>query len=254
MIKIKDIFDFLCELAPLDTQADFDNAGFMMGHAENEVRRVLLALDVTDEVADEAITEGAELIISHHPLIWKPLKSISSSEPVQNRILKLAENKIAVISMHTNLDAAKGGVNDVLMSLFEISPDDTICDGCGRIGSFENEISLERFLELCRDKLKGNGLRYYDSGRPVRRLAVLGGSGGSCIREAYEKGCDSYLTADIGYHQFMEAAELGINVIDGDHFCTENPMIPVLAGRLKKSFPDVEFVVSKCHRQYISFA
>ena len=130
MIKVRDIFDKLREIAPLEYQMGFDNSGFLLGRADSEVERVLLSLDVTEKVVDEAIELGAQLIVSHHPLIFSPLKSIRDE-----KLLKLAENGISVISMHTNLDIAKGGVNDVLLRLLGATGDEVLDDeGCGRVG------------------------------------------------------------------------------------------------------------------------
>ena len=250
MAKVEDIFKELCSYAPLNLQMSFDNSGFLFGRKDSAVNKVLLALDITPAVVEEASELGAELIVSHHPLIFSALKSITDE-----KLLKLAENKINVISMHTNLDIAWGGVNDVLMEALGVSSEGALDeDGCGRIGKLPAPMSMQDFLALCKDTLKTGGLRYYDSGRQVNQLAVMGGAGGDSVETAYRLGCDTYLTADIKYHQFLQAAEFGINLIDGDHFCTENLIIPVLAARLGSRFEDVSFTVSKKHRQLISFA
>ena len=212
---------------------DFDNAGLQTGRLSASLNRAVLALDITEAVIDEAAAEKAQLIISHHPLIWGTLKSVSGRRG--EKLLRLAENGIAAISMHTNLDIAAGGVNDVLLGLFcaeAQGPLDNL--GCGRLGNLEETMELSAFLARVREK--------------------LGGAGGDALEAAAERGCDTYLTADIKYDQFLLAAELGINLIDGDHFCTENPVIPVLAEALAKRFPDTEFIVSKKHQQLISFA
>lgn len=249
MTTVGNIYDFLCELAPLELQMGFDNSGFQLGHKSAQVQRALLSLDVTDEVVDEAIKLGAQLIVSHHPLIFTPLKSIQDE-----KLLKLIENQIAVISMHTNLDIAEGGVNDVLINLLGAKANGALdAEGCGRVGNLPQVQQFDDFLCLCKDVLENNGLRYYSAGKPVKRLAVMGGSGGDAVEAAFEKGCDTYVTADIKYHQFIEAKELGINLIDADHFCTENPVIPVLCARLAENFKDVRFSVSAKHRQLISF-
>jgi dinuclear metal center protein, YbgI/SA1388 family len=255
MTCIQDVFEELCRLAPLELQMDFDNAGFQIGRADREVHRVLLALDVTDTVTEEAHEIGAELIVSHHPLIFSPLKAVNNTSPVQNRVLMLAENRIGLISMHTNLDIARGGVNDVLIRLLGAEPEDVLDpDGCGRIGTLPFPMELDRFLALCKDRLHVHTLRYCTGGRPVSKLAVMGGAGAGSVEEAAAKGCDTYLTADIKYHQFQHAAELGLNLIDADHFYTENPVIPALAKRLADVFPDVEFRVSAKHTACVHFA
>lgn len=249
MTTVGNIYDFLCELAPLELQMGFDNSGFQLGRKSVQVQRALLSLDVTDEVVDEAIKLGAQLIVSHHPLIFTPLKSIQDE-----KLLKLIENQIAVISMHTNLDIAEGGVNDVLINLLGAKANGALdAEGCGRVGNLPQVQQFDDFLCLCKDVLENNGLRYYSAGKPVKRLAVMGGSGGDAVEAAFEKGCDTYVTADIKYHQFIEAKELGINLIDADHFCTENPVIPVLCAKLAENFKDVRFSVSAKHRQLISF-
>lgn len=249
MRKAGEIYEYLKELAPLELQMDFDNSGFQLGRLDAEVNRALLALDVTEEVVGEAIELGAQLIISHHPLIFSKLRSI-----MDTKLLRLAENRIAVISMHTNLDIATGGVNDVLITLLGARADGPLDpDNCGRVGELPEAQQFDSFLRFCKTALDSKGLRYYDAGRPVKRLAVMGGSGGDYIGCAVEKGCDTYVTADIKYHQFLEAKELGINLIDGDHFCTENPVIPSLCEKLRHEFPDVCFTVSARHGQVISF-
>ncbi len=255
MRKIAEIYDFLCELAPLELQMGFDNSGFQIGRKDKEIDKVLLALDVTDAVLDEAIELGAGLIISHHPLIFSAVKSIDGSTPEGNRLLRIAENGIAVISMHTNLDIAEGGVNDVLIRLLGAEPVTVLdSEGCGRIGELNTPQELSAFLDICRDKLNVNGIRYYDAGKKVSRLAVMGGAGGDSLEDAYNKACDTYVTSDIKYHQFLRAQELKINLIDADHFCTENPVIPVLKGKLTAKFADVEFAVSEKHKALIRFA
>ena len=253
MAKLNDIYSRLCEIAPLELQMDFDNAGIQIGRMNADVTKALLALDITDAVIDEAIDLGAQLIISHHPMLFHPEKSIRDDRLVPAKLLKLAENRIAAISMHTNLDIAPDGVNDVLINLLGASAIEALDDGCGRVGSLPEEMSMKDFLLRCKAVLHTDGLRYCDSGRPVKKLAVMGGAGGDSLMQAFEKGCDTYVTADIKYHQFLDAAELGINLIDGDHFGTENPVILHLAQKLRREMPDVEFLVSSRHRQVISF-
>ena len=255
MTTIRDIFKTLCGIAPLELQMGFDNAGFQLGRIDREARRVLLALDVTDAVAEEARSDGAELIISHHPLIFSPRKAVTDADPVQKRALYLIENGIALISMHTNLDVAEGGVNDVLIRLLGAEPEAPLdADGCGRIGSLPEPMLLSAFLERSKDILHAPALRYCKGEDLVSRIAVMGGSGGGSLEDAVRLGCDTYVTADVKYHQFQRAAECGLTLIDADHFYTENPIIPALAERLREEFPGVEFRVSQEHRACIRFA
>jgi len=253
MTAIRDIFAALCRIAPLELQMDFDNAGFQIGHAEREVRRVLLALDATDTVVEEAELLGAELIVTHHPLLFSPLRSLTDLDPTQRRALALAEKGIGLISMHTNLDTAEGGVNDVLIRLLGADPEDALDEGCGRIGTLPQTMELSAFLEVCKQRLQVPVLRFTDGGKVVHRIAVMGGAGADSLERAVKAGCDTYVTADIKYHQFQHAAELGLNLIDADHFYTENPVIPALAQLLSTQFSDVEFHVSKRHTDCIHF-
>lgn len=249
MTTVGDIYAFLQELAPLELQLGFDNAGIQLGRLDGGVRRALLALDATSEVAAEAAEAGCELIITHHPLFFTPVKHVTDE-----LTLSLIEGHVALISMHTNLDIAEGGVNDVLIALLGAQAQGGLdADNCGRIGTLPQELALEEFLARCKAALNTRGLRYYDAGRGVNRLAVMGGAGGDAVYAAYEKGCDTYVTADVKYHQFLQAKELGINLIDADHFCTENPVIYALEKKLSAAFPAVEFIISERHAQTVCF-
>ncbi len=253
MRTLEEIFSYLCTVAPLELQMDFDNSGLLIGRRGAAVRKAIVALDITNEVIDEAVDEGAQLVISHHPIIFHKLQSVSD-EGDDDRVLRMAECGIAAICMHTNLDIADGGVNDVLIRLLGAACEGPLDqDGCGRLGALDVPMPLDSFLSLCKARLQVNGLRYYDAGKDVSRIAVMGGAGGDGLYDAAEKGCDTYVTADIKYHHFLDAARLGINLIDADHFCTENPVVPVLAEKMSSAFPDVVFQVSSRHRALISF-
>ena len=253
MPTVQEIFETIAQWAPTELQMDFDNSGFLLGHGDRRVRKVLLALDITLPVIHEAEELGAELIVSHHPLIFRPLKSLTY-EGSGRKALELAEKGIAAICMHTNLDIAAGGVNDVLIRLLGAQPDGALdAEGCGRVGTLPQPMELRDFLALCRERLHVNGLRYVDGGKPVQHIAVMGGSGGDEFLLALNKGCDTYVTADVKYHSFLDAAEAGLNLIDADHFCTENPVIPDLAHRLQMAFPELECQVSHVHGPVISF-
>lgn len=263
MRTVKDIFDYLNTLAPVGLKMSFDNVGILAGSEKAQVKKCLLALDITDDVIDEAVSMGADLIVSHHPLIFHELKSVVAEDLVGRKMIKLIKNNISAVCMHTNLDIAQGGVNDALMSALGgcvsgfLEPCGMDADGapvgCGRIGELPESIELQRFLQICKNTLHVNGLRYHDAGRPVKKLAVMGGSGGDCIALAKSLGCDTYVTADIKYNGFLDAKELGINLIDADHFCTENVVIPVLHEKLSAEFDDVDFSISSVHRQTAQF-
>ena len=240
MTKVQDIFQTLCRTAPLELQMDFDNSGFLLGYGNAPVTKALLALDVTDAVIDEAIREKAELIISHHPLIFHPLRTITNNTPEGRRVLRLIENRIAVISMHTNLDIAEGGVNDVLMAALGVQTEAALDeDGCGRIGVLDAKLSMQEFLPRVKEALNCNGLRYVDAGKSVYRVAVMGGAGADSIDRAVALGCDTYVTADIKYHQFQRALD---------------PVMSALFDMLRTRHADVRFLVSELHHPIIRFA
>ncbi|MGM9614465.1 MAG: Nif3-like dinuclear metal center hexameric protein [Oscillospiraceae bacterium] len=254
MPTVGELYAVLAEKAPPALKLDFDNVGLLVGRADRAVNKVIAALDITDEVITEAVCEKAELIVSHHPLFFE-LKSVTDATWTGERALTLAENRIAAICMHTNLDAARGGVNDALLAALGADYTDELDEKSliGRVGELPEAVSLADFLSTVKTALGGNGLRYHDAGRPVHRVAVCGGSGGGEIALAYAAGCDTYVTADIKYDPFLEAKHLGINLIDADHFCTENVVIPVLRDWLREAFPEVDVVISRIHGQTAQF-
>lgn len=263
MTSVKQIYDYLNGLAPVSLKMDFDNVGLLIGDERAAVDTCLVALDITDEVIQEAIDRKAQLIVSHHPIIFGGIKSVTASDLVGRKLIALIKNGISAICMHTNLDIAEGGVNDALMAALSASSEGyleacgTDADGkpvgCGRIGKLYAEMDFDAFLSLCKSALGANGLRYHYAGRPVKRLAVMGGSGGGSLMDAVNAGCDTYVTSDVKYNCFLDAKELGINLVDADHFCTENVIVPVLAEKLGASFSGVDFIISTFHRQTAQF-
>ena len=256
MATVKDITETLGRLAPPELKMDFDNVGLLVGRPDAEVTKVLVALDITDEVIDEAAGLGAELIAAHHPLFFEGPKSIVDTDPSGRKIIALLTRGIAAVCMHTNLDAAQGGVNDVLAGTLGAAVVGVLNEETriGRVAELSEETTFPAFLKSTCAALRSRGLRYHDAGRPVRRIGVSGGSGGDDIPTAFGKGCDTYVTADIKYHQFLLARELGLNLVDADHFCTENVIVPVLAETISKKFGDhVQVFVSRVHGQTARF-
>ena len=254
MWKVSDILALLDKKAPMARKMDFDNVGLLVGRSGAGVSRALLSLDITEPVIAEARQTGAQLIVSHHPLFFS-LKSVTDAAQEGELALLLAEAGIAAICMHTNLDAAQGGVNDALMAALGGTATDVLEPetGIGRIGYLPESAAFPAFLARVRQALHANGLRYHDAGRPVKNLAVCGGSGGGELSLAVAAGCDTYVTADVKYHQFLQAAHEGINLIDAGHFCTENVVIPVLRDWLAGAFPDLDVRISQVHGQTAQF-
>lgn len=263
MATVKDIRDFYNEKAPYSMKLDFDNVGLLVGYCGSEVTRVVTALDITDQVIEEAIGLGAQLIVSHHPLIFDPLKHVTDDDSKGRKIIRLLTSGISTICLHTNLDTAEGGVNDALMAALGgrvtglLAPHGHHPDGrpygISRVGELPAPMEFSRFLAGVKESLGSNGLRYVSSGRPVHRIACCGGAGGGDMQKAWAAGCDTYVTADLKYDHFLWAAEAGLNLIDADHFCTENVVIPVIQALLREGFPELDVRISRVHGQTIRF-
>jgi len=264
MATVKDIFDSLCVLAPLERKMSYDNPGLLVGEPGRTVHRVLAALDVTEDVIGEAAGLGAELVVSHHPVIFgEGMKAVLDTDPTGMRIIALVRSGISAICMHTNLDVSAGGVNDALAKAVGIAEPGCITAdgvgadgreyGIGRFGLIRRETPLADFLPFVKSALGANGLRYLDAGKPVRKVAVCGGAGGDELAAVAALGCDTYVTADVKYNVFLDAASLGLNLIDAGHFPTENVVVPVLAEYIRAHFPQLDVRVSALHVQPESF-
>lgn len=257
MPTVKTIESRLFEFAPREKAMEWDNVGLLVGDPSAEVTRVLVSLDITEAVADEAIRLGAQLIVAHHPIMnckWLPVQTVRNDTPQGHLLMKILSAGISAICMHTNLDVAKGGVNDALAETLKlIDPGPLSEDGVGRIGSLPEPLSLPRFAASVAQALHCSGLRYADAGKPVSHVAVGGGACGDYVEKALESGCDTFVTADLGYHAFLDAGPKGINLIDAGHFPTEDVVCPVLIRFLKERFPALEIKKSASHREVIQY-
>ena len=263
MPTVADILQYTETIAPPYMKEDWDNVGLLCGRKDKEVSKILVALDPFRNVIDEAIEEKADLIVTHHPLIFgSPLLSVSEDTETGRNLLALIENGSAAINALTNLDLAPGGSNDVLahtLGLEEvqvITPEGTDTQGrpYGLLRSgIVKEQPLTEFLSSVKEKLHCEGLRYVDGGKPVRKVAVGGGSCAGGIEEVVAAGCDTFVTADVKYNQFRTAFELGLNLIEAGHFHTENPAMPVLAAKLQAAFPSITVKFSANHRECMKF-
>lgn len=265
MASVKEIHQYIDQIAPFSLQESWDNSGFLVGEGGKQIQRVLCALDITEHVVEEAVQLHAGLIVTHHPVIFHKLSSVTDESRTGAILLQLIAQNLAVISAHTNLDAAQGGVNDALaqaLGLQHITPFTSLQTDCygrscglGRMGLRGAKAASEfsAFAEFVRRRLSADGLRCYDAGRPVEKVAVLGGAGADWLLEAAEKGCDTYITSDISHHHWHDAITAQVNLIDAGHFNTEQVIIPVLAKRLAEQFPSVEFICSQRCQQPYSF-
>lgn len=262
MVTVKEVFDFLQEKAPFEYQAGFDNSGFLVGKQGRGVRKILVSLDITGEVAEEADRWGADLIVAHHPVIFHPVKSITDETPTGRILIQLLECGVSAICAHTNLDAVAEGVNDALARALGLEDVGQLRQegvdgqgrpyGIGRVGTVKEQ-SLSEFAAFVKAALGANGVRFADGGRPVRKVAVGGGACADMIGDALALGCDTFVTADVKYNGFLDARALGLNLIDAGHFPTENVVCPVLEGWLRERFPEVEVRRSAVHHEVFSY-
>lgn len=262
MATVRQIKEYFEGRVPSYMKQDFDNVGLLVGINETRVTRAVVALDITDDVIDEAKRLGAQLIVSHHPLFFS-LKKIDDGESSGRKIVSLLTSGISAICLHTNLDAAPGGVNDALMRAIGaevtglLEPEGKHPDGSdygiNRVGMMPSPVDMKDFLPELSKALRTNGLRYWDAKRPVYKLACCGGNGGGDLPEVIAAGCDTYVTSDVKYDHFLMAKERGVNLIDADHFCTENVVMPVIKDMLEEGFSDIQVYISQTHSQTAQF-
>lgn len=263
MTTVQQVYEVLDRKAPFSLQMDFDNAGFLVGYGDAPVTRILVALDITMPVIEEASAWGAQLIVSHHPVIFHPVRSLRDNDPTGRKLLALAERKMAAICAHTNLDAVQDGVNDQLAKALGLQRIEQLHQdgvdpsgapyGIGRVGEVE-PCTLAEFSEQVKKALHTGGVRVADGGKTVRRVAVGGGSCGSMLSDVLAKGCDTFVTADVKYDAFLDAAAQGVNLIDAGHFSTEDVVCPMLVQELSAAFPEVEVRKSLVHSEVFSYA
>lgn len=261
MTTVKDVLKYIEAIAPPYMKESWDRIGLNCGHMDATVTKVLVALDPFKEACQEAKDIGAELLVTHHALIWEQGFITDQTEQGRNTLF-LIENHIAHINAHTNLDCAPDGVNDVLartIGLKEIAiPYPAGADEEGREygllrSGIVEEQSLEKFMSHIKKVLNCPGLKYVSSGKPVRKVCVGGGGCGGELKSAAKAGCDTFITSDLRYNMYRDAYDLGINLIDAGHFHTENPVCEVIAKKLQEKFPDIQVVISEKHVDHGKF-
>ena len=245
MMKLIDLVAAVDARAPFATALSFDNSGILCGDPQREIRKVLLSLDITYDVIEQAFAQGVDLILTHHPALFSPQKAFSPSD----RVYRLIERGIAAVAAHTNLDAARGGVNDVLAQTVGLTQ---IEDWWGddpsfvsRKGVLPEAKPLTEYCTFVKQALKANSLRYADGGRPVHKVALCSGSGGDMWESLIGTDIDTLLTGEAKYHHFLEAAQAGINHIEAGHYATENIVLPVLEQWLKQTDPALEILYAQ---------
>ena len=244
-MKVNDILNCITEVAPLDWQESYDNAGLQVGDENAEVSKALVTLDVTEELVDEAITKDCDLIVSHHPLIFRGLKQVTPHSSIGRTIMKAVKHNISIISMHTNLDNSYLGVSGRLaeklglteLRILQPATPDPQLRGAGMIGEFAEAISEEDFLRRVAEIIGSPCLRHSAyTGRSVKRVAMCGGSGAFLLPDACAQHADAFLTADVKYHDFF-LPEGELLFVDGGHFETEQFTKELICGLIRKKFP-----------------
>ncbi len=233
MVQVRDILTVLDTIAPFHTAEQWDNVGLMVGDPHQEVRSALVALDPSLEVINAAAEAQKDLIITHHPLIFTPLKVVDLREAVSRKIATLIRCSVALVSLHTNFDIAAGGVSDVLAE--RLSLRDVQSFGPLRTGTVDGEQTLCAWAV----DLPFDTVRVADAGRLVKKICMCPGSGMEYIKSAVDMGCDTFVTGDVKYHGALDARESGINIVDLGHFATEQIALVPLTERLRRELPDI---------------
>lgn len=239
-MTVKDIFDFLNEKFPTETACDFDNVGLLVGDPNTEVKKAVVALDCTPNTVNTAIKNGCQLIITHHPVIFDPLKRVLAGSAVYEVI----KSGISVISMHTNLDVGIGGVNDCLCSALSLENVKKVPAADGyllNVGELPSPLCPDSLAEYIKEKL-GGGVKYFGTDKEIKRVLLCSGSGGSYVTEVKKHNCDALITADVKHNQFLDAERLDVSLYDAGHFETEDVVTEPLKRLLTQNFPSIQFI------------
>lgn len=244
MATVRQIDEAISARAPKALSADWDNDGIMCcADLDREVRRALFVLDINRQALEYAVAGGFDAILSHHPLIFRPLKAV-----LPGIIPALLANGISAMSYHTRLDAAPGGVNDALAEMLGLEDCAVFAEGCGRIGTLRDACAQAEFAALLRRKTGCAALKLGSGGREVHRVAVVSGSGGDYIGEAAALGADTFCSGEIGYHRMADAADAGMNAFEIGHDASENHAPRLLEAWVKDAFPDTVCAVFCANR------
>lgn len=225
-MTVKKMYEKLTERIPEYLSCEWDNDGIMCASDFSaEVNNILITLDVTEEIVDYAIGRNFDLIISHHPLIFKPIGKVTEENHISRKIIKLISNNVAVFSFHTRADKVTGGVNDLLADAIGLTDVIPFGEDClGRIGTLPEEYELEEFAENIKMALGADSVRFADAYNPVKRVALVGGDGKDYVKDAINAGADTYLSGRLSYNVMEEASDMGINLIEAGHYFTEFPV------------------------------
>lgn len=248
-MKIKDVISTLEQFAPLPLQESYDNAGLQIGLTEADVSGVLLCLDVTEAIVQEAIDKRCNMIVSHHPLLFHGLKQIGDSDYVQRATVMAIKNDIAIVSMHTNLDNVEGGVNSEIAR--RLGAEGEVTEGLF-VGEFAQPLSAEEYI--CNVKKIFNAGVVMTNGllkRPVKRIAICGGAGAFMLERAIEEGADAFLTGEMKYNDYFDREEIQITVIG--HYESEQFTKDLLKYIIDKGCPGIRTIVTENNTNPIKY-
>ncbi|OJV64558.1 MAG: Nif3-like dinuclear metal center hexameric protein [Clostridiales bacterium 38-18] len=256
-VTVADILKAIDQIAPFSTADDWDNSGLLVGDPNKIVNNVLLSLDVTEEVVNEAITGGYDLIISHHPLIFKGLKTLVSTTSPANSIIKLIKSDISIISAHTNLDLSfEYGINRYLADQYELKDLSRLNDeqGYGIIGEFSKEISVKVFLDKTKSIFNIQTIKCTNlNATEISRVALCSGASADFISDAIRNSVDAYITSDIKYHEAQSVIGTKVALFDVGHFESEFVYLHFLGETLSKCIKNVEFSVTTAEKPLFSY-
>ena len=260
-VKMRDIMWIMEDMAPSRYAEDWDNVGLNVGDEESDINKILIALDATEDVIDEAIEKKADLIITHHPLLFHSTKKITQSTIDGRKIIRLIKNNINHFAAHTNLDAVHGGTNDVLAEILGVKDLKVLSKnsedglGIGRVGIIDDDMTVGMLAVKVKEELGLDAVRVVGNlSRKVENVALCTGAGASFMKDVIEVGSDVYITSDIRYHEAQEAIDYNIAIIDATHYSTENVIVPTIASYIKqklenRGIKNVEVIESKVDGQ-----
>lgn len=238
-MTVREIYNYIDSFAPFCAQESWDNSGILVGDDSKEVKSIMLCLDITKEIASEAVSKNVSLVISHHPVIFSPLKALSPDNPA----VILSAGGVSAICMHTSFDFASGGLNDFLAEKLGVGKviDCPIEDetGLGRIIELFDETSSKDLAQKIRDMLGCQAIRLNLPEKQIKRVGVISGAGGGYYQLAMKKGCDALITGDVKHNQFVDAQNDGFSMIDAGHYYTENIITEYLLEKLNGLAEDI---------------
>ena len=249
----KEIHKALNKLAPEQLACDWDNSGLLAGPSQKEIRKVCIALDASFSAVEYGVKEKCDLLLTHHPLIFRPIKRIDDSGTVEKKLLTLMENRVSLYAMHTNFDSVKGGMADLAAGKLGLKDTRPLkktegFPGCGigRIGNLKEKMKVSDFLAKAKEAFHPEAVGFYQGDKGlcdwIDRVALCPGSGGDMMEEAQKEGAQLYVTGDLKYHAGMDGAQEGLSLLNIDHYSMEIPFVEYMTGWFGRTFPEIETV------------